>query len=62
MSNFLELKSTPTSLVAERNKLEGVKEREVPHSSDGEVGGLPERDGKLCLAVVFLFSCWFKLF
>jgi hypothetical protein len=25
MSNFLELKSTPTSLVAERNKLEGMR-------------------------------------
>ena len=62
MSNFLELKSTSTSLVAERKKLEGAKETKVPHSSDGGAGGMPERDGKLRLAVVFLFSCWFKLF
>ena len=55
------MKSTSTSLVAERKKLEGAKETEVPHSSDGGAGGMPERDGKLCLAVVFLFSCWFKL-
>jgi hypothetical protein len=48
MSNFLELISTSTSLVAERNKHEGVKEMKVPHSSDGEAGGMPERDGKLC--------------